>query len=1541
MSSNDYIDNEAEESEEEYAGSNQDEDDDDDGAEDDKLSGFVTDKDETSHDDSESDSGTTGKKRYHDEDDIDDDLDEDDFDLINENTGIDLQRNKRFRRVRTLESAFDEEPEDDIMALPPEADPVVAKKPSTSEKPSAPHDDIFAEMSSDEDDDFIVDEEGRPIHEEDDEADEAMHDANDIFRIDFDYLDEGADEVEEYEEDDYLDEDIDSQDESEPRRRSRKKVSKKGRSLFEIYEPTDLEKRYLSKRDEKIRITDMPERHQLRKIAVTKADDTELDNESQWIYSQAFMNPSISNQGINYGSGSQLMITVREILALIRNEGLEIPFIAHYRKEIYRHSLQVDDLWRIYNWDIKWMYFSRRKQNMAKLFAKVQQYQYDKAKNTHDFSTFNAKIIDAEDTARLEECNTYEELQDVYTHFLLYHHKELEDLRNDASKKTTNSDDKNQSDNNEKRSGESIRRLRRRNFYTRCEDNKISHLALKFGLSPERFGKNVIESYQINEPTQYEIDPNTTARDYITKAFPTVEAVLDAAVYTVAVQLSRDPLVRRAVRLAFYERAKISCRPTKRGKKAEKEGFITHTFSVEPSASSWGSYADELKQYYFVDGFSDLIKEWNELRGRAVQKAVEDVLFEEFRKELQEKLLRESYEYVIKECCCNVRKRINVASFKIGSENDEDDEMEPYQRIMSFAFVSDRDIASYACVIDGHGEIKEIKLIKGLIVSKQPVAIAISASCRQATGVKKDLEGIVNELQSEEDLPPISVELIDPCIPRLFESSKRAKNEFPEYPPLLCHAISLARYMQEPLLELSQLLTSDDEEILCLRLHILQAEIPKPDLMEALYIEFINCINDIGIDLNLCLTNERYSSLLSFVCGLGPRKATALLKLLKKGNLRLRNRKSLVTECGMGPNLFVNCAGFIKIPTNKVDDSDYAEILDTTRIHPEAYDWARKMAIDALDYDESAEEINQATVVHDIIDQPDKLKDLDLDAFAEELKRQGFGNKSVTLYDIREELTHRYKECRQPFDSLSPGEVFYLLVDETPESLCYGQLITCRVIGIVHRRPTKDQIDRVNPERDPISNTWTCPLCLFDSFKELSEVWRHIDNNECKGIAIGVKVILDSGITGFISTKNISDKQIRTPEERVKIGMVIHCRIIKLNIDKLSVDLSCKSSDLADHDNQFSKPKDNYYDTEIEKADMEEDVKKTKKQQIPYIKRIIVHPSFHNISYKDAVEKLSHLDNGDAVFRPSRKGSDHLTLTWKVLDDIYQHVDIREEGKVNSFSLGHSLRIGNEEYEDLDEILARYVQPMAALTRDIINHRYYYVAGDTEKKELEKLLLSEKKKQPSRIPYHFSASSKYPGKFMLSYLPRNHPCYEYVTVTPEGFRFRGRLHAKLDALLHWFKRHFRDPMPGTSRGTSVSQDTPMNAVPPNVMQAVNNLTNISQSQLMSTLQSIQQKDDWLSNNNVPTYANYGYQQLSTGNSEPQKINQWENNWSSTWSAPKPAENLNKDYNDNHDRRWETPQSQQSDQKRDSQRQYDRRNRGHRDDRYRSYHSRRN
>lgn len=46
------------------------------------------------------------------------------------------------------------------------------------------------------------------------------------------------------------------------------------------------------------------------------------------------------------------------------------------------------------------------------------------------------------------------------------------------------------------------------------------------------------------------------------------------------------------------------------------------------------------------------------------------------------------------------------------------------------------------------------------------------------------------------------------------------------------------------------------------------------------------------------------------------------------------------------------------------------------------------MAVDALEYDESAEDANPAGALEEILENPERLKDLDLDAFAEELERQ-------------------------------------------------------------------------------------------------------------------------------------------------------------------------------------------------------------------------------------------------------------------------------------------------------------------------------------------------------------------------------------------------------------------------------------------------------------------------------------------------------------------------------------------------------------------------
>ena len=55
-----------------------------------------------------------------------------------------------------------------------------------------------------------------------------------------------------------------------------------------------------------------------------------------------------------------------------------------------------------------------------------------------------------------------------------------------------------------------------------------------------------------------------------------------------------------------------------------------------------------------------------------------------------------------------------------------------------------------------------------------------------------------------------------------------------------------------------------------------------------------------------------------------------------------------------------------------------------------------------------------------------------------------------------------------------------------------------------------------------------------------------------------------------------------------------------------------------------------------------------------------------------------------------------------------------------------------QEFEDLDEIIARHIQPMAACARDIINFKYYQEADGGKRENLDALLIEDKKKGPSK-----------------------------------------------------------------------------------------------------------------------------------------------------------------------------------------------------------------
>ncbi|XP_041979251.1 transcription elongation factor SPT6 [Aricia agestis] len=1467
---------------------------------------------ESASDGEDSDASQGPKKRKNSDDELDDRLEDEDYDLIEENLGVKVARNK-FKRLRRLEDDDSDNEGNDDPDLERE---VIAERlfvggsdeederPSESQAPrEAEYDDENEELESDADD-FIVDDDGRPIAERKKKrkpifTDASLQEGQDIFGVDFDY-----DEFEKYGEEDYedeeedLDEYIEDEEEEGERRRTKKGKPKRPskKSIFEIYEPSELKRSHFTDLDNEIRKTDIPERMQIREVPITPVEEgsTELEDEAEWIYKQAFLKPPVSKADTQEARersrrGSSTVVKIRQALDFMRNQTLEVPFIAFYRKEYVQPELSINDLWKVYKYDAKWCQLKQRKENLLKLIENMREFQLDKVMENPDAPIpDNMRLIKDEDIERLKNVQTPEELRDVHTHFLLYYSHDLPEMQKvqrAKEKKKELQEKKRLAREEAERNGEDpeeaaaavdaaepdepdtvdVKYAVRSGPYELCRKAGLEPLVRMFGLSPEQFAENVRDNYQRHEVEQQPVPPLEAAANFGSGG--PAEA-LRRAVYMCGVQLAREPQLRATLRDALRERATVTARPTQRGLKeidethpcfsmkylkkkpvrdltgdqflkltiAAEDRLLEIQISEQIEGNTSSSYLEELKQLYQKDEFAATVQAWNELRAEAVTLALTKIVMPELRRELHAVLLAESKEYVLKCCRRKLYDWLKVAPYESRVSDDDDEEWDANNgvRVIGIAYVPDRQHSAFACAVGGGGDMADhlrlphllyrrnswdalerrnkeadMTALRRFILRIKPHVIVIGGESREALNIKQDVMECVQQLVEDDQFPRIPVEIADNTISKIYSNSIRGRNDFREYPETLREAICQARLLQDPLMEISQL-CGPDEEILCLRYHPLQDHLAKEDLLEGIELEFVNRVNEVGVDVNEAVLTGRGTELLQFVCGLGPRKAQALIKLFKQTNQKLENRTQLVTVCHMGPKVFINCSGFIKIDTNSLGDSTeaYVEVLDGSRVHPETYEWARKMAVDALEYED--EDANPAGALEEILEAPERLKDLDLDAFAEELERQGFGNKSITLYDIRAELNSRYKDLRVPFRSPTAEEMFDILTKETPETFYVGKMVLASVIGITHRKPQKELLDQANPVRNDETGLWECPFCHKNDFPELSEVWNHFDAGSCPGQATGVRVRLDNGVSGYIHIKNLSDRHVADPTERVRIGQTIHCRVLKIDVERFSVDCSSKSSDLLDKNNEWRPSKDPYYDQESEDKDLRKDAEaKQTKERMQYVKRVIVHPAFHNISFAEAEKLMENMAQGEVIVRPSSKGSDHLTVTWKVADGICQHIDVREEGKENAFSLGRSLWIQGSEFEDLDEIIARHVTPMAGHARDLIAYKYYRPLGGMRDKA-EEILKDEKAKNPTKIHYVISAAKNHPGRFLLSYLPRARCTHEYVSVTPDGYKFRQRLFDSLPALLKWFKEHFREPPPpGTPAQRTPAPRTPL------------------------------------------------------------------------------------------------------------------------------------
>jgi len=136
--------------------------------------------------------------------------------------------------------------------------------------------------------------------------------------------------------------------------------------------------------------------------------------------------------------------------------------------------------------------------------------------------------------------------------------------------------------------------------------------------------------------------------------------------------------------------------------------------------------------------------------------------------------------------------------------------------------------------------------------------------------------------------------------------------------------------------------------------------------------------------------------------------------------------------------------------------------------------------------------------------------------------------------------------------------------------------------------------------------------------------------------------------------------------------------------------------------------RDEYYDDNADANDVKEveSVMMQKRAKL-FTRNFGNRTDFKNISFEEAEKDLEHADIGEYVIRPSSKGPNHLTVTIKVAPGLIQHIDVVESGKQDPQSIGKTLTIGTQSFEDLDEIVAYYIDPLAQFAKDVVAHRKF------------------------------------------------------------------------------------------------------------------------------------------------------------------------------------------------------------------------------------------
>mmetsp|Transcript_31486 Transcript_31486/g.66230 ORF Transcript_31486/g.66230 Transcript_31486/m.66230 type:complete len:2030 (+) Transcript_31486:171-6260(+) len=690
-----------------------------------------------------------------------------------------------------------------------------------------------------------------------------------------------------------------------------------------------------------------------------------------------------------------------------------------------------------------------------------------------------------------------------------------------------------------------------------------------------------------------------------------------------------------------------------------------------------------------------------------------------------------------------------------------------------------------------------------------------------------------------------NVDIVDDNVAQLFGRSVRGKKEFPDTAVNLKVAIATARWAKDPLCELAYTWSAASDagvfgtEMLFLNIHPLQRLLPKPMLLREFERVLCHATAEVGVDINGACSYDHMHGLLTFVPGLGPRKANNLKQNVARIGGVVSSRKSILAKRLFGPIVYNNSVAFLRVRATDQLQDQMLHPLDDSRCHPDVYQrnrWAVKIAVDALELGDGAAQDDEYAIsaIRDVMQNSreeverlfhatkaewegvygptfnvgtwdpkvtvpteswrDKVEELDIEAFADMIEQNGNGKWLSQLTMVKWEYRLPYEDPRKPMEPPSGEKLFKLLTGETDATLCPGKEVTGKVV---------------------------------------------------KNGDFGSQVKLEGDVPGFIPLRNLADDHVESAEDIVSVGTVVTALITQVKMDHMCVDLTLKKEDFRKKSSEWERPAslpplDDFFDRVAAlKIDVEKDKEREARLEALRLtiggtkiggdsqggdgsgeparrsgkvtRRACAHPAFRNATHDKLDKELKEAGDamvGEALIRPSNKSCDSLAIHWMVRPGCIKVIEVLEEDKDTDASIGNRLTIKKEVYESIDELLGRYIAPMNDRVEEVQHHRKFL---DKLEDEIDDKLQVMKKANPAGVFYFVCWSESYPGYVSLRFIMGRTARHHTLGISPDGFIWGPKTYSSMDRLMNDFKKNPTGPgarppnrPPGGSSTSSMS-----------------------------------------------------------------------------------------------------------------------------------------